>query len=116
MADLTNIKPANHDITYYSGDKFDLSFTVTKDNGDAYSLSGKTLKMYIKYNRTDSTTVDTLTTTDSEITISGAGNNVVTFDKVMTMAAGTYVYDLEIDDDDYTICYGNFKVTYDTTR
>ena len=116
MADLTNIKPANHDITFYSGDTFDLSFAVTKDNGDAYGLSGKTLKMQIKRDKRDSTSVYELTTTAGDIAISGASDNVVTFSKVMTLDEGDYVYDLQIDTDSYTIVYGNFKVTYDTTR
>ena len=116
MADLTNIKPANHDITYYSGDTFDLSFAVTKDNGDAYSLSGKTLVMQIKRNRSDSDSVDELSTTNGDIAISGASNNIVTFDKELDIDSGTYVYDIEITTDNYTIVYGDFKVTGDTTR
>jgi len=71
MADLTNIKPANHDITYYSGDTFDLTFAVTKNDGSVYDLNGKTLTMQIKRDRRDSASVFELTTTDGDISIGG---------------------------------------------
>ena len=116
MSTLTNIKPANYDITYYKGDTFDLSFSVSYDSGTAYDLSGKSIKMQIKRSRGDSVSVDELTTADGDMSISGASNNIITFDCIPVVDAATYDYDIEIDTDDYTIVYGQFKVTGDTTR
>jgi len=110
MSTIDNRKPVNKDIYVYLGDKFDLGLRVTKDDGTAYDLSGKSITMTIKKEKNGS--VILTMTTDTEITIGGADNNVLQFDKVLdSLEERSYLYDVQIDDDDYTIVYGQFIVT-----
>ena len=116
MATINNIKAQENDISHYRGDVFDEVWTITKDDESAYDLSGKTLVLSIKEKKTYTTAAETLTTTDGEIAISGASNNVLTFDKVVELDERGYYYDLEIVDDNYTISYGQWKEVYDVNR
>ena len=105
------LSPANQDIYYYNGDSRTKSYTVTDGDGAAVDLSGDTLTLTIKKKKDDSSAVATLSTA-SEITISGASNNVVNiafnnevFDE------RSYYYDLYNNTDDETIMYGLLIVT-----
>ena len=109
MATLDNLKPGNYDITYYANDEFDLSITVTDANGDAVDLSGDTLTLTIK-KRKRSSAIYTLTTA-SEIVISGASNNIVTFNGNYDLDQRAYRYDLYNNTDEETIMQGLFIVT-----
>lgn len=113
---IDNRKAQNNDVYHYSGDVFDASWTITKDDTTAYDLSGKTIELSIKTNKSDTTALETLTTTAGEISIGGGSNNVLTFNKVVTLPEGAYYYDLEITTDSYTISYGIWYETYDTNR
>jgi hypothetical protein len=113
---IDNRKAQNNDVYHYSGDVFDASWTITRDDDSAYDLSGETIVLSIKADRTDSVALETLTTTLSEISIGGASNNVLTFNKVVTLPEGAYYYDLEITSENYTISYGIWYETYDTNR
>ena len=110
MATLDNLKPANHDITYYSNDEFDLSITVTDEDGNAPNLSGHVISMTIKLKKTDSNAVQTLTA-GSEITIGGASNNVLTFEGNYDLDERSYYYDIYDATSEETIMYGKFIVT-----
>ena len=117
MTTLLSLPPANYDIEYYRNDEFDRSITITDANGDPVDLSSKTLTMQVKKNKSDSTAsaVATLSTA-SEINVSGASNNIVTFSGTYDIPQGVYYYDLENTTDNKTIMYGQFKVTGDVTR
>lgn len=110
MSTIDNRKPAYKDIYVYLGDKFDLGLQVTKDDGSAYDLDGKSLTFTVKKEKAGA---EVLTlTTDDDISIGGANNNVVMFDHDITdLEERTYLYDLQIDDDKYTIVYGKLIVT-----
>ena len=110
MATLTAIKAANYDITYYNADSYDLSVTITDQDGSAVDLSGDTLTMTIKKKKTNTTAVATLSTA-SEIAVSGASNNVVTISFNIDLDERSYYYDLYNNTDDDTIMYGMFIVT-----
>ena len=112
MATISNIKPQYNDILYYANDEFDESLTITDESGDPVDLSGKTLTFVAKKRKTDSTAVVDISTA-SEITISGADNNVVTFSGTYDLIERGYHYDLTNTDDDLTLSYGLFIVTED---
>ncbi len=114
MATLDNIKPANYNITYYMNDVFDLSITVTDEDGDAVDFSGKTLVFQAKKNKADATTDAVINISSaSEITVSGAENNILTFSGTYDLDERSYYYDLENTTDSKTIMYGLFIVTED---
>ena len=117
MTTLDNISASKYDIKYYSGDEFDLSITVTDEDGNAVGLLGKTLKFQVKRSKTD-TAVNAIIdiSTASEISIGGASNNIVTFSGIYDLQGGKYYYDLENTTDSDTIMYGVFIVVYDVTR
>lgn len=110
MATLNNIKPAIYNITYYANDVFDLSITVTDQDGVAVDLSGKTLYFTLKKSYKYNEPILTLSTA-SEITVSGASNNIVTFSGTYDLELNRYAYDLHNSTDDETIMYGTFIVT-----
>jgi hypothetical protein len=105
------LAPANQDIYYYNGDSRTKSYTVTDGDGAAVDLSGDTLTLTIKKKKGDSSAVATLSTA-SEITISGASNNVVNiaFNNAV-FDERSYYYDLYNNTNDDTIMYGLLIVT-----
>jgi hypothetical protein len=104
------LSPANQDIYYYNGDSRTKSYTVTDGDGAAVDLSGDTLTLTIRKKKGGA--VVTTLTTASEITISGASNNVVNIAfNLAIFDERSYVYDLYDNTDDETIMYGLFIVT-----
>lgn len=116
MATIDNIKAQNNNIKHYRGDVFDEIWTITKSDGTAYDLSGKTIRLSIKIDKTDTTEVAYISTADGDISISGTSNNVLTFNKIIELNERAYYYDLEVVDDNYTISYGLWEETYDVNR
>ena len=112
MAEISIIKQADVNIKYKNNSLFDLSIRVTKNDGSAYSLTGKSIRMDIKKNRDDQTRVYRLTSA-TEITISDT--NLLTWSKVMELPNDTYHYDLYIVDDTYYIMGGLIKVERNVT-
>jgi hypothetical protein len=103
------LAPANQNIYYYNGDSRTKSYTVTDGDGAAVDLSGDTLTLTIKKKKSG-TAVATLST-GSEITISGASNNVVNIAFNNELEERSYYYDLYNNTDDETIMYGLLIVT-----
>ena len=102
--------PANQDIYYYNGDSRIKSYTVTDKDGAAADLSGDTLTLTIKKKKSGAA-VATLSTA-SEISISGASNNIVSIAfNLATFIERSYHYDLYDNTDGQTIMYGKFIVT-----
>lgn len=117
MSTLDSRKAASNDIKYYQNDVFDMSIEVTDQDGIAVNLSSKTLKFQVKKKKIDAeadAVVDI--STDSEISISGASNNIVTFSGTYDLPQRSYYYDLENTTDNETIMYGRFIVTGDVVR
>ena len=110
--EISIIKQVDLNIKYKNGSVFDLSMRVTKDDGTAYDLSAKSLRMDVKENRDNQSRVYRLVS-GTEITISDT--NLVTFDKVMELPNDTYKYDLKIIEDDYFIMGGLIKVERNVT-
>ncbi len=103
------LSPAYQDIEYYNGDSRTKSYTVTDADGVAVDLSGDTITLTIKKRKSGSA-VATLTTA-SEISISGASNNVVNITFNHDLVERAYYYDLYDNTDDQTLMYGKFIVT-----
>jgi hypothetical protein len=110
MATLIALSPANKDINYYSNDEFDSYITITDQDDAPVNLSGKTLTLTVKKKKADTATIIEISTT-SEITISGANNNIVTFSGQYDLPERSYYFDLHNNTDDKTLVYGRFIVT-----
>lgn len=112
------ISPANQDIDYYSGSEIGKSYTVTDADGNAVDLSGATLEIQVKRRATDplSKVLAFFKTEDDTITISGAGNNVVTLHGVHQMDQDIYYQDLFWEEEDDYIWEGKFLVVGNVTR
>jgi hypothetical protein len=118
MATESNlIVAADHNFKVYKGDTFNAVLTFTDENGAAIDLSGSTLLMQIKKRATDSLSEQALTEGDG-LTVSGAGNNIVTISADMDIAAGRYVYDFQATTGSNVITYlkGAIVVYQDVTR
>jgi hypothetical protein len=103
-------KQDDTNITYKNNSEFDLSVNVTK-NGAAYDMSGKTVRMDIKKNRTYQSYVYRLVS-GTDITIS---SNNLTWSKVMNLPNDTYHYDVyNVTDTDY-IMGGLLKIKRNIT-
>ncbi len=90
-------KQDDTNITYKNNSEFDLSVNVTK-NGSDYNMTGKTVRMMIKKNRTYQSFVYNLIS-GTDITIS---SNNLTWSKVMDLPNDTYYYDVyNVTDTDY---------------
>ena len=103
------LAPAYQDIYYYANDARTKSYTVTDGDGAAVDLSGDTITLTIRKKK-GGTVVATLSTA-SEITISGASNNVVNIAFNNDLDERSYYYDLYDNTDDQTIMYGLLIVT-----
>ena len=114
MATISNIKPQNNNIEYYANDVFDEVLTITDADGSAVDLSAKTLTFVAKKRKTDATSDAVINiSTASEISVSGASNNVVTFSGTYDLTERSYHYDLTNTTDNLTLSYGLFIVTED---
>jgi len=86
--------PGIYNIQAYRNDTLQRTITLTDGSGNAISLSTADVKLQVR-NRPDGTVLLALTEGDG-ITISGAGNNVITLSKnVSIVDAGCYFYDLQ---------------------
>ena len=115
MTTINNIKAQYNDIKHYRGDVFDEVWTIKKSDGTAYDLSGKTVKLTIKEKKTSETELVSMSIGDG-IALSGVDNNVLTFNKVVSLEEKKYHYDIEVTEDNYTISFGLWVETYDVTR
>ncbi len=105
--EITIVKGERINISYEDKTLFDLVVTVTKNDGSAYTLTGKSIRMDVKENRDKQSFVYRLVS-GTDITISGT--NKLTWNKVMTLPNDTYVYDVFIIDDNYITMGGLLKI------
>lgn len=106
--DLNAISATRQDICYMARASYILYFSVTDLNGDPVDLSGKSLIFEIKKKRYSSSSVAELT---SEITITGADDNIVGLPFDFDLEERRYHYGLKNLTDDEPMMEGWFDVT-----
>jgi len=82
-------------------------------------LSGSTILIQVRPTPTSSVVALELTTDDSSIGIGGVDSNQITLNKIVDIAAGTYVYDMNVtfpSGEVKTYLWGNFIVTEDISK
>lgn len=110
--EITIVKSEKINIRYENNSLFDLVIRVKKDDGSAYTLTGKTIRMDIKENR-DNQSREYRLVSGTDITISDT--NLLTWSKVMSLPNDVYHYDVFIVDDNYYIMSGLIKVQRNVT-
>ena len=94
------------------------SFTITV-NGSPLVITGATIKMSMKLDKTSATVAKTLSTTDNSIKITdGANGTFEVPEQVIDVAAGVYYYDIQItllDGTVKTYIDGQWKILQDIT-
>lgn len=112
-----DLRPAKHDIKTWRNDTLAINFELSID-GAPIDLSGATIRMQVRPDY-GSNTLTLAFTEGSGITVSGANNNMIEVKKLINIASGNYVYDLEAqfaNTDVKTYVKGNFTVSEDSTK
>jgi hypothetical protein len=114
-----DFKPANYNIQIWRNDTWSQVFLLTA-NEVPISLVGAEVEIQVR-KKPNSTTAE-LTLTEGAgggITVGGVGNNQITLNKQVDIAAGSYVYDMAIlfpNGNEKTYIWGNFIVYEDITK
>ena len=108
--------PGTYNFNYYRGDRYEFVIRPKTANGDAFDLTGYNADFFVADARGEGQTqyemqaiVDASTDTVTCTILPGAGE---------ALAAGTYVYDVQIDSGAtlvYTLLTGSITVTDDIT-
>jgi len=86
--------PGNYNIQAYRNDTLLKTITITDANGSPVSLATAAVVMQVK-TKPDGDLLMTLSEGDG-LTVSGAGNNIITVSKVVSIdECGTYYYDVQ---------------------
>lgn len=112
-----DLRPAQYNVQIWRNDSWAQTFAITA-NDVAVDLSGCTILIQVR-TKPSSTDVALELETGSSITIGGVGNNEITLNKVVDIAAGNYVYDMNVTFPSglvKTYIYGTFLVQEDITR
>ena len=113
---MSDFRPEKLNLQLWRGDTWTQAFTITQ-NGSAYSLEGASVKIQIRKRPQSSDVI--LQIDGADITITGAGNNVITVTKLLAIDAGDYYWDLQVTFGSgmvKTFVWGKFKVNHDVTR
>lgn len=114
-----DLRPGIFNINAYKNDTLSLIFELNL-NGDPIDLSNSSVRMYIRPTAA-SNTLSLSIEEGTGITVTANPNNfqnIININKVITLAAGEYVYDLEITTGSVVRTYlkGEFTVTQDISR
>ena len=112
-----DLRPAQYNVQIWRNDSWAQTFAITS-NDVAVDLSGSTILIQVRTKPTSSDVVLSLAT-GSSITIGGVGYNEITLNKVVDIAAGNYVYDMNVTFPSglvKTYIYGSFLVQEDISR
>jgi hypothetical protein len=113
-----DFRPANYNIQIWRNDTWSQVLTLTANNVPI-SLVGADVKIQIRKKPNSETAELTLTETNGAITVGGVNNNQITINYDITIAAGTYVYDMLVlfpNGNEKTYIWGNFIVYEDITK
>lgn len=112
-----DLRPTLYTIRVWRNDTLAINFTLDLD-GSPIDLSGCTVRMQIRPDYGSNTLSLSLTEGDG-ITVTGTDHNNIEVIKKITLTAGTYVYDLEVESSDgsvKTYVRGDFIISEDATK
>lgn len=117
-ATTADLRPAQYNVQIWRNDTWSQVFTITS-NTVAVNLTGCTIVIQVRKTASASTIDLSLSTTDNSITIGGTNNNQITLKKVVNIAAGNYLYDMNVtfpSGQVKTYIWGSFFVQEDITK
>lgn len=112
-----DLRPVKFDIKCWKNDTLSLSYEM-KVNDVPLDLSGATVRLQVRPTA-GSNTLTLSITNGNGINITGTDHNIIAISKLITIASGDYVYDLEVafaNGEVKTYVHGSFKVSEDVTK
>lgn len=112
-----DLRPSLHTIRVWRNDTLGINFTLDI-SGVPINLGSSTVRMQIRPDY-GSNTLSLSLTEGNGITVTGTNNDTIEVKKLITLAAGSYVYDLEVQSSDGTVktyVNGDFIVSEDATK
>lgn len=112
-----DLRPAKHDLKVWRNDTLAINYELSID-GQPIDLSGATIRMQVRPDY-GSNTLSLAFTEGNGITVTGTDHNVIEVKKLINIASGSYVYDLESqfsNGDVKTYVKGAFIVSEDATK
>lgn len=113
-----DLRPAQYNVKIWRGDSWTQTFAILADTTPV-DLSGCTILVQVRPTPSSSTVALELTTADSTIGIGGVDYNQITLNKIVNVAAGAYVYDMNVtfpSGEVKTYLWGNFIVQEDVSK
>ena len=113
-----DFRPAQYNIQLWRNDSWVQTFAITAENV-AVNLTGSTITIQVRKTANASVVDLSLSTGGNGITISGVGNNQIVLNKVVNIAAGNYLYDMNVTFPSgvvKTYVWGTFLVQEDITK
>lgn len=113
-----DLRPAQYNVKIWRNDSWAQTFALLADT-TPIDLSGSTILIQVRPTPTSSVVALELTSEDSSIGIGGVDNNQITLNKIVDIAAGTYVYDMNVtfpSGEVKTYLWGNFIVSEDISK
>ncbi|CAB4121819.1 hypothetical protein UFOVP19_10 [uncultured Caudovirales phage] len=113
-----DLRPAQYNVQIWRNDTWSQSFSITA-NSTPVNLTGSTIVIQIRKTATSSDIELSASTTDGSITITGTSFNEIQLKKKVTIAAGSYLYDMNVtfsSGEVKTYVWGTFFVQEDITK
>ncbi len=113
-----DFRPAQYNIQLWRNDSWVQTFAITAENVPV-NLTGSTITIQVRKTANASAVDLSLSTGGNGITISGVGNNQIVLNKVVNIAAGNYLYDMNVTSPSgvvKTYVWGTFLVQEDITK
>lgn len=113
-----DLRPAQYNVKIWRNDSWAQTFAILADT-TPIDLSGSTILIQVRPTPSSTEVALTLTTDDSSIGIGGVDNNQITLNKIVDVAAGAYVYDMNVtfpSGEVKTYLWGNFIVSEDISK
>lgn len=113
-----DFRPAQYNIQLWRNDSWVQTFAITADNV-AVNLTGSTITIQVRKTANATAVHLSLSTGGNGITIAGASNNQIVLNKVVNIAAGNYLYDMNVTFPSgvvKTYVWGTFLVQEDITK
>lgn len=113
-----DLRPAQYNIKIWRNDTWSQVFAILADTTPV-NLSGSTILVQVRPTPSSTSVLLTLSTANSTISIGGANTNQITLNKIVDVAAGSYVYDMNVtfpSGEVKTYIWGNFIVQEDITK
>lgn len=98
------------DIEYYNKSEWNNQYTITDENGEPVSFSGKVIRIRVKKHPADSNYIIDIGTDSGEVNIVGVNNNIIVPSGDYELPDKQYHFEFYNETDDEPIGFGRFLV------